>query len=269
MGPRLKGPGHLFRGQKGPYGHPSPQTLGQGDYIRGYAKGLMAQQSAQPAHTSLNLIQNEQKAQLPAEVLHSQEILPGRDDNPPFPLNHLQHHSTGPGSNRPLQGLQIPVRHVNKTGGQGLKTLLHLLLSRSSHGHHGPAVEGTPHGDNLIALPRHEPPGINPGKFYGPFVGLGPRVAEENPVGKGMLHKHLSQFNLGRDVIEVRYMEEASGLLLDGFHHPGMTVAQVTHGYTRPKIQVLLSLHIPDPGPLPPLQDQGITAVCGHEIPVG
>ena len=155
---------------------------------------------------------------------------------------------------------------MNEARRQGIETFSHLLLSRSSHGHHGSTVEGTLHSDDLKAIIAHESPGIESGQFYGRLIGLGPRIAKEHALSKGMLHQQFGKLYLRHYMIEVRYMKEGGGLLLNGLHNPRVTMTQATYSDTRPKIHILLPICIPYPNAPSSNQDHRITAIGSHKI---
>ena len=99
----------------------------------------------------------------------------------------------------------------------------------------------------------------------GRLVGLGPAVAEKDPVRKTVVHEPLGQLDLGPRVVEVGYVEQGFGLAAKGFHHPGVDVAQVADGDAGDKVDVGAAGHVRHPGALPCFQHQREAFVGGRQ----
>ena len=60
------------------------------------------------------------------------------------------------------------------------------------------------------------------GKLCNPFVGFGPRVAEEDPVHNRIVYQDLGQFELWDRVKQIGHLEDLAGLLNNGSSHGGV-----------------------------------------------
>ena len=111
-------------------------------------------------------------------------------------------------------------------------------------------MERVERGDDLAS-----PPGllrtVTPRQLDGRFVGLGAAVAEEHPVGEGMVAEHLGQPGLGLDVIEVRDVDQGPHLLRYRLGHGRVAVAETVDGDAGDEVQILLAVRVPHPYPFP------------------
>ena len=98
---------------------------------------------------------------------------------------------------------------------------------------------------------------VAPRQLDGRLVGLGAAVAEEHPVGEGMVAEQLGQPGLGLDVIEVGDVDQGPHLLRHRLGHGRVAVAETVDGNAGDEVQILLAVRVPHPYPFPPHQCDG------------
>ncbi len=119
------------------------------------------------------------------------------------------------------------------------------------------------HGDDGAAAAQAV--GVFAGDLDGPFHRFGAAVGEENAIDARQLHQPLRQLDLRFADEEVGDVDQLFSLFLDGFHYPGMAVAQVIDRNAGQGIQVFPALDIPQFGAPAFAEGQGV-ALEGRQV---
>ncbi len=121
-------------------------------------------------------------------------------------------------------------------------------------------------GNNPVFFRTPVNSGIFAGEFDRPLVGLGPAVAEKDPVSEGVLRQQSGQLGLLFDIIQVGNVHQFRGLFGDCTDYRRVAVAQGADGQAGQKIKIFFAPGIPDARSRPFHGGQGQTAVCFHDI---
>ena len=147
----------------------------------------------------------------------------------------------------------------------GLEELLIVWLTGRRHIGHGAAMERVQGSDNLkgaVAVLGSVPAG----QLHGPFVCLGPAVAEEHLVQGRVLDQYLCKLKL-RDRVElIGSLEKRPRLLGDRVCNRLIGVPSVVHGPAGREIQVLLAIYVPYLRAVALYYDDGLTAHHKHVV---
>ncbi len=153
----------------------------------------------------------------------------------------------------------IRVRRVDHARNQRAEPgALHGFARGEGECSHGPTVEAAEEGDDLVA------PGSVARQLDSPLHRLRARVAE------GDAARHVA----GRDLIQLfgqrgeffvveirpRHVDQAGGLLLNGFHHPRMAVPGGHYGDAGREIEEAVAIHVFHDGALAFLRYKRIAA---------
>src|SRR5262245_15768473 len=136
---------------------------------------LQGKHSACTTKSSLNFVEDQQRAGLAAVILHSLEIVPRPRPNTTFSLHWLDDKSGGPFGNGLASFFQVVEGNVRESRHQRLKRLAILFVPCSAQGTHGLAMVAPHSGDDL------RPAGCEPGKLESTFNRFGAGVAEKEP----------------------------------------------------------------------------------------
>src|SRR5210317_279628 len=103
-------------------------------------------------------------------------------------------------------------------------------------------------------------------QLQGRFIGFRPRVAEEDPLGKGVLTEPLCQLNLLRDMIEIGAMQQTSCLLAQGGDHPGVAMAKIVNGHSGEKVEICFAINIPQSATFAAFCDDWVATIGFHDM---
>ena len=139
------------------------------------------------------------------------------------------------------------------------------VLPGGGQGGQRPAVKAVfqPH-DGGTALPVFVK-AVFAGQLDGAFVGLRPRIAEENAAHPRRGAQLGGELHLHRAVIEIGNMLQSRGLLLHRPHPALVTVAQGVDPDAAAEVDVGAALHVDGRGPVSAGQRHGEPAVGGHQ----
>ena len=152
--------------------------------------------------------------------------------------------AVGPGG---LHRRQVVVRDADEALHQGLEAGLDLAIAGGGEGRQGAAVEAVLHDQDGGLL---DPPlvTVKPGQLDGGLVGLGPGVAEEDPVHARQGGQAGPKLGLGGDLVEIGGMHQATRLIAEGLPHRGMGMAQAADGDARQGVEIAFTGLVPQPG---------------------
>lgn len=206
----------------GANGEAVAEGLGGGDDVR---VGLLGEvgvgpESAGAGETALDLIVDEDGADLAAALGQGDQELVRRGRDAAFALNGLDNDTAGLLGDGLVDGGDVVEGAELEAGQHGRKGLLVLGVVGGGQAAHGAAVEGIVEGDDLELVTRGLADlGSLPGELDGGFVGLGAGVADEHRVGvvhgtglAGLLDQQLGQGAGPRVVVEVRGVHERATL---------------------------------------------------------
>src|SRR5262245_145103 len=129
-------------------------------------------------------------------------------------------------------------------------------------------MEGVLEGDDFVSLFTEVIVGIFTGQLDSRLARLRAAIAEEAAIGERHLSQHVGQFDLGLNVVQVGHMQKGAGLMANGLHNFGVTMAQVVHPQPGEKVIVYLTIGVPDPHPLAADQGNGGAPVGGGDMGV-
>jgi hypothetical protein len=237
------------------------------------------------AHAGLHLVADQQDAVLFRDAHQFIEELLRRDDIAAFALHRFDddgghfiggrdglqqrvfdklralHRAVG-GRLAERAAIAVGIRRVHHAGHQRSEAAaLHGLARGERQRAHGAAVEGAQEGDEPVAA------GGIARQLHGAFDGFRARIAERNAplhAARRQRAELLRQIHQGL-VIEIgpRHVDQAAGLLADGFHHARMAVAGGHHGDAGVEIQETVAVHVFDDGAFAAAGYQRIAARVG------
>ena len=165
----------FLRHQQSAAGYPATQALGDGEHIRPHAVELRAERLAQPSHSGLHLVEDQQRASAIAGLSRRMQELGRKVERPRESLHGLDDHPRCGAVDGCCQRSDVVAGHEHDVHRRARETVPRL---RGSPGHgcdRGRApVKGVLHRDDLLA-PRgskREPQRV--------LVRFGPTVDEED-----------------------------------------------------------------------------------------
>ena len=245
------------------------QPLGERHDIRLHAPVLVPPERAGPPQACLDLVQDQERSGLVAELPQAGEIPVVGDVHAPLALDRLQQDCGGPVVQRSLHRPEVVVGHVLEPRHERLEAVTVLLLPGGGHRGEGAPVEGIPHRDDLVAIAREVLAAVSPGQLEGRLVGFGARVAEEDPVAERVLAEKPGEMGLGRRMKEVGHVDQRPRRLPDGSRDPRMAVPERYDADPGGEIQVLAPIGIPDADPLATDQADGGPGIRRNVVPLG
>ncbi len=99
-----------------------------------------------------------------------------------------------------------------------------------------------------------------PGELDRALDGFGPAVGEEHAIKTGERGQFLGEFSLILVAIQIRDMDQAGGLLANGFHDARVRVAQRIHSQAGNEVEILLALDV--------VQENSLAAFEGDRVAV-
>src|SRR5262249_56400445 len=113
---------------------------------------VVAPQAPGPRHARLDLVDDQERARLVAELAQPAQIVLLADVDAALALDALDDHAGGAVVDRALHRAQVVVGHVLETGDERLEAVVVLLLAgRRNGGERAPVERGTR---------RHAPPAV-------------------------------------------------------------------------------------------------------------
>ena len=185
-------------------------------------------------------------------------------------LNHFQQHGhdilvvLGYLTNR----FNVAVGHTDKTADQWLKARLCFAVAGGRQRGHGAAMESMFHDDDRGVVDTLTMP-VKTRQFNRGFIGLATRITEEHFVHARQGSQLIGQLFLERNTIQIRRMQQLSGLLTQRVHQIRMVMTQGIHRNTRQRIQVAFAFSINKPAPLPMSKGNGLTGISVHHMSHG
>ena len=163
-------------------------------------------------------------------------------------------------------GLHVAEGHVAKTGQQRLERPVKLRLARGGERRHRAAVKTHVETQYLVAAFPVFFIRILSGEFERRFDGFRAAVAEKRLIAEREPVEPFRQLDLGLDMVEIRDVDQLSGLFPDGGHHARMAMSEVTDGQAGYEIEIFFSVRIPDTASLATDQSDGVTPVGGGDV---
>ncbi len=121
MVPRDENGGHVLPGQKGSQGIAVPEGLGERHDVRRHAPRLVGEEMPRPAHSRLDLVENEEKSPVVAEFPQSLQVLRRGDADASLALDGFHEDPAGPVGHGGRRGLQVVVGNVAEPFREGLE----------------------------------------------------------------------------------------------------------------------------------------------------
>ncbi len=260
--------GDLAGGQHRTDREAAAQALGTGEDVRDHAVVHVGEQLADPAHAALDLVEDQQRVVLVAQLARPFQVGLLRRQHAALALDRFQHHGAGLVGDRRRQRFQVVVGNVGDTLELGPEAIGILRLAADVDGEQGAPVEAVAGGDDLVLLRAVDIVGVAASQLEGRLVGLGAGVGEEHPLGEGGVHQ-LARQAQGRLVGEdVGNVPDALGLLGERLDQRRMRVAQGGHGDAAGEIDQFAAALVPDARSLASHRDEGGGGVVGDHIPV-
>jgi hypothetical protein len=111
----------------------------------------VGEQPARPAHPALDLVEEEEQAELVRHLAQSAQVLGLSGHNAALALDRFHQEGRGLRRDRRAQLVEVGEGDVVEAFEQGLEPLGVLLLPAGRNGRHGAAVEGVVAGDDPVA----------------------------------------------------------------------------------------------------------------------
>lgn len=150
-------------------------------------------------------------------------------------------------------------------GHEGLEVGAVLGLSGEGEGADGAAVEGIVEGDDLEFIGR-DGAAMGLAHLESAFGGFGARVAEKNTLHAGCFGDLLGEGALVAMEVEVRGVDEESGLFADHFGDAGMGVAEGIDTDAGDEVEIAFAVEIIEIDAFAAVEDQRVAAVVLEQI---
>ena len=216
--------------RQAPHREPAADALGDRHQVRRDTGPLMGEQLAGTADTGLDLVEDQQKAVVVAELAHCTQEL-GRDfADTALTLDRLDADRCGLRPDGRLQGVQVIGRHLVETGRLRTETLQVLRLAAGRDGRDGTAVEGPFESDDVEAIRLAIVVMVAARALDRRFHGFRAGIHEQDLFGESRVAQPLRQPLAIRDLVQIGGVPELGGLILQCLDQ--MRVA-VTEGIDR------------------------------------
>lgn len=222
---------------------------------------LVCPELAGPAHAGLDLVDHQKHPLLGTERGQAPGVVVRQRFDPALALNHLNQHCGRTIGHGVFHGRQITKGHGDKALGQRAESGLYLVLARGRQGGQGAAMKGTAEGDDLVAFLAASFAHVASGQFDGALVGLGPGVAEKDPLQMRCAEQASGQADLLFLIEKIGNMDELFRLGANDLHQFGVGMAQVADRDTGQKVEVGAAFGSIEPRPLAPAYGQGIAGI--------
>ena len=248
---------HLLGAEDGADGKAAREGFRDCHDIRRDVNRLVAPEVAGATEAALDLVEDQDRASLLADILEPLEERLVRGEDPPLALHGLDEHGGGFTLDDCLFGaLQVSVRRERVTRGEGLERRPVLLLPGQVEGAEGAAVEAVGEGDRLRGPLR----GVRiggfrslhlhlPGELDGTLVRFGAAVAVEDAVGEARVDELAREGGAGFGVVQVADVAELVGLLGHRRDPVRVAVPEAVHRDARAEVEVLFALGVPHLAP--------------------
>jgi hypothetical protein len=185
--------GRIFGRQERRQRHAAADAFAERHDVGFDAGMLVVEQLASPAHTGLDLVDDQQQSALLGQRAQLLQELIGRRPDAGFALDRLQHDRDRLGRDQPLDGLDVIELRFGKTRDLGLEKALEGLLARRRHGRERAAMEAADKGDDLmrpVLVERTE----FAHELDRAFIGFGAGIGKELLVEATVRNQHARQF---------------------------------------------------------------------------
>ncbi len=250
MGARRQGRVLLFDEHR-PHGETAAEPLGARQNVGDDPEPLVGVQVPGTSRASLNLVEDEQRADLVAQLPQPLEEAFGGRVHAALALDRLYQDGGGLRTGEPPRGLQVAEGGVDEAAGHGAETLLEGRLPGGGEASVGPAVKGSREGQDLVLVGAVLRLSVLARELYGRLYALRAGVAEEHLVEVRRVGEHPGDLGLQRHLVQVRAVDELLRLLLDGAYQRGVAVAQGARGDAADKVQVTVTLIVEEPATSP------------------
>ena len=221
----------------------------------------MREKLAGAGDAALHLVKDEKRAGGVADLAKRLQEALGRGADAALALNRFDQDRRGGLGDGVPHRLQIVPGQMFEPGQQRAEALDHLFRSGGGDGGRGPAMEGAREGEDVGAFGLALFVKMLAHHLHRQFAGLGPRIGEEDGIGKGMGHQHVGQPFLFRDPVEVRDMPELARLFGQRRHQFGRGMAERVDRDPGAQIKVSAAIRGPEPGALATHEGEGGTGV--------
>ncbi len=227
---------------------------------------LMAPETTGPSHTGLDFIEDQQQVMTVSDVAQGGEIVRVGNDDSRFTLNGFNQDGRRVFTHRLFDRLGIVERDIFEPGGQGGESPLHLVLGGGGEGGQGAAMKPVVGGDDFITVALLAFMHGFAGKLDGRLIGFGTAVAEKHLFGEAGFGQCLGHLFLQGNAVKIAGMDQLSHLFADGGHDLGVAMSKVVDADAREKIQIGLSLIVPQGDPFTTHECDGETGIAGDDM---
>src|SRR6516225_5932407 len=189
------------------------ERLGDRHNIRRNILPFMGEELAGPPHPALHLVIDEKEAEFVADLAQPLEVAGRRGTYAALALDRLNKDCRRFLANRGAHLIQIAKGDVVETFHRRTEALEVGLVAGGGQGRKGAAVKRALAGDNAPAFGVTGLRLVLARDLERELAGLGPGIAKEHAVGKGVVDEALRQPFLARDLKQVRSVPQALGLL--------------------------------------------------------
>ena len=258
--------GDLAAGQQRTDRHASAKALGQRDDVRTDSVVLESHPASRATDTGLHLVEHQQRPYPGRQLAQSGQVVALGRDHAALSLDRLDEDGAGVGTDGRLDRLEIVERNEAETGGQRLELLPVPRHAGGREGAQGPAVKAALGHDDLghRRAPSKAPP--LPGQLDRGLDRLRTAVAEEGPVESAHLLQESGGFGLLGDVVEVRDVQVALGLLADRALQRRVSMSKRRDRDAADEVQVLRSVETPEVGAASVGEGDRLARVVAEEV---
>ena len=246
------------------------EGLGQGHDVRLHAgRPFPGEQLAGAAETALDLVEDQQRAGLVAELAHLLELLVGQGAGAALALHRLDDDRRGGRADGGLQGLHVAERQLDEARHARTETFEIGRVARGVDRRQGAAVERAVEADDVDPLGLALGPVILARGLDRALDRLGAGIGEEHLVQAGGVGQHLGQLFLARDLEDVGDVPELLGLVLHRLHQLGVRVAERVHRDAGHAVEIGLSVRGEQARALASFERQRGAVVDAHDVVAG
>ena len=248
------------------YRDSAAKRLGTGHDIRLHAVLLPGEHTSGAAHSTLDLIQDQQDILLIAQRPDAFEKFRIRRINSALPLNRLQNDRTGLFRNLRFYALQVV--EIRKPDSSDQRTERILIMGISCHRKraHTPSMERVVHGNDLMVTVSVPQVGIFSRRFQRPFDGFRSAVCKEYLIHPAGFHHFFCCICHRLVVVQIGGVDQPVDLIFQGLIVRFISISQSKHCDSRREIQIFLSLHIIQPDSFSVVQNHRITVIGVQHI---
>ena len=229
------------------------ERLGDRHDVGRDAVPFMSEELAGPAHAALHLVIDEEQAELVGDLAQPLEIAGRSRAHAAFALDRLDKNRRRLFADRRAHLVQIAEGDVVEAVHRRSETLQISLVARRGERRQGAAVERTLAGDDAPAFGMTGLGLVLARDLERQLARLGPGIAEEHGVGKGVVDEALRQPLLSRDLEQVRGVPQPLGLFGYGADQMRVAVTEPGHRDAAGEIEELAAVGRVKIGALAPI----------------